>query len=271
MSAIENHSWSESPELFSASLATQQQLLKVHSHEMVDEIFFLGEQNGIIDLDPDTAIMPSTLEAARRAAGAVIDAVDQVMAEPGRAFCAVRPPGHHAESTRGMGFCYFNNIAVGVAHALDTYGLDRIAIVDFDVHYGNGTDDIFGHESRVELFSSYQHPFYPGTPPHTPHFIKLPQGSGGVLFRRQVERQWLPQLHRLKPQLIFISAGFDAHKDDLLGGLMWDETDYRWITRKITDIADQYAKGRVVSSLEGGYTLEALAVSAIEHLAALQP
>lgn len=253
-----------------APKATREQLIRAHSSSHVDSIFGAVPASGSFTIDPDTTMMPATLNAALRAAGAVTNAVDLVMSgEFRQIFCAVRPPGHHAEYDRAMGFCFFNNIAVGVTHALANYDLQRIAIIDFDVHHGNGTDDIFSNEQRVSLFSSFQHPFYPGTPTHDPHALPLPSGCTGDLFRKKVTDQWLPALHRLKPQIIFISAGFDAHLKDPLGGLQFTEEDYSWITCEIKTIAVQYAAGRIISTLEGGYDLEALASSVVTHIKAL--
>jgi len=189
------------------------------------------------------------------------------------AFCAVRPPGHHAERNRAMGFCYFNNIAVGAAYALEVKGLERVAIVDFDVHHGNGTEDIFENDSRVMFCSSFQHPFYPFTGHETDSAqvvnITLPAGSGGKLFREQTEKHWFPALHEFKPQLLMISAGFDGHLEDEMSQLQFLETDYTWISRRLKEIADQYAEGRIVSSLEGGYALGALGRSVAAHINAL--
>jgi len=253
-----------------APLANREQLLRAHSSDYVDSIFCSAPGSGYLALDPDTTMMPATLNAALRAAGALIDGVERVMSgEFKTIFCAVRPPGHHAEYNRAMGFCLFNNIAVGVAHALANYELQRIAIIDFDVHHGNGTDDIFADEPCVTLFSSFQHPFYPGTPPNDPHAMPLPAGCSGELYRTKVMAQWLPALHKLRPELIFISAGFDGHHQDLLGGLHFTESDYEWITGEIKEIADLYAEGRIISALEGGYQLDALARSAVAHIRAL--
>lgn len=253
-----------------APLATKEQLLRAHSSEHVASIFDAAPAAGYRSLDPDTIMMPATLNAALRAAGAVVDGVERVMSgEFKRIFCAVRPPGHHAEHNRAMGFCFFNNIAVGVSHALTNYTLERIAIIDFDVHHGNGTDDIFAGEPRVTLFSSFQHPFYPGSPTHDPHAMPLPAGCSGEQFRERVKAQWLPALHELKPQLIFISAGFDAHIRDPLAALEFSEEDFGWITAEIKEIAMLYAKGRIISTLEGGYQLDALARSVVCHIRSL--
>lgn len=252
-----------------APLATREQLLQAHSSKLVDSIF-KSTNSGSREIDPDTIMMPATLNAALRSAGAVIDGVDRVMhGEFKTIFCAVRPPGHHAEYHQAMGFCFFNNIAVGVTHALANYDLQRIAIIDFDVHHGNGTDEIFADEPRVTLFSSFQHPFYPGTPIHDPHAMPLPAGTSGEHYREMVTARWLPALHELKPQLIFISAGFDAHFQDPIGGLNFTEADYKWITQEIRDVAELYAGGRIISTLEGGYQIEALASSVVSHLQSL--
>lgn len=204
----------------------------------------------------------------------MVRAVDAVMAgEAKRAFCNVRPPGHHAEADRAMGFCLFNNIAVGIHHALAAHGLQRAALVDFDVHHGNGTEDIFRDEPRVLLCSSFRHPFYPhsGAQPHA-GFIPapLPRGADGAVFRAAVEQHFLPALEAFRPELVCVSAGFDAHRDDPLGGLNLVEADYAWITREICALADRHAQGRVVSVLEGGYDLAALGRCAVAHVGAMQ-
>ncbi|KPJ90442.1 MAG: deacetylase, partial [Gammaproteobacteria bacterium SG8_11] len=224
--------------------------------------------------DPDTAMNEHSLNAALRAAGAVVLGVDLLMSGKEQcAFCNVRPPGHHAEHNRAMGFCFFNNIAVGAAHALQHYGLQRIAIVDFDVHYGNGTEDIFRAEPRVMVFSTFQHPFYPysGADTHLPNMINvpLPAGTRSAPYREAVEQYWLPALRKFKPELIMISAGFDAHCDDHMAGLCLVDEDYAWVTRHIKNIAAETAQGRIISTLEGGYELDALGRSVHAHLAVL--
>lgn len=229
---------------------------------------------GVLELGGDTFMMPKTLEAALRAAGAVVKGVDLVMQRESKAaFCAVRPPGHHAERDRAMGFCYFNNVAIGAAYALAEYGLERVAIIDFDVHHGNGTEHIFERESRVLFCSSFQHPFYPftGHETETDHIVNitLPAGTDGQGFRREVELHWGPALHHFKPQLVMISAGFDAHISDEMSHLRLREADYDWVTTLLKGIADQYADGRIVSTLEGGYDHGALARSVMSHLDAL--
>jgi acetoin utilization deacetylase AcuC-like enzyme len=227
--------------------------------------------SGLTYLDPDTALNPHTLDAARHAAGAVVNGVDLAMAGACRAaFCAVRPPGHHAERERAMGFCVFNSVAVGAAHALEAYGLERVAIVDFDVHHGNGTEQIFTGDHRVLMVSTFQHPLYPysGLDNDDPKMVNvpLPAGSGGAEFRAAVRDRWLPALDEHRPQMIFISAGFDAHREDPLANLALVEADYAWVTRELMQVAAAHAEGRIVSSLEGGYALSALGRSVSEHL-----
>jgi acetoin utilization deacetylase AcuC-like enzyme len=189
------------------------------------------------------------------------------------AFCSVRPPGHHAERDRAMGFCLFNNIAAGAAHALEAYALERIAIIDFDVHHGNGTEDIFRNDPRVMMASIFQHPFYPysGVAGRSERMVNVPlaAGSGGEIFRKVISQFWMPELERFKPQMLFVSAGFDAHQDDELASLNLVEEDYAWVTEKIREAAQKYASGRIVSALEGGYALPALGRSVAAHLSVL--
>jgi acetoin utilization deacetylase AcuC-like enzyme len=220
---------------------------------------------------------PYSLAAARRAAGAGVLAVEEVMAgRADNAFCAVRPCGHHATQRRPMGFCIFNNVAVAAAFALEKSGLERVAIVDFDVHHGNGTEDIFAAapwEERVLMVGLFQHPFYPGSgvKPLGPNMINVPLSAGtdGAVARTVAREKWFPALEDFEPQLILISAGFDAHRDDLLGGLALVEDDYVWMTRELMALAARHSAGRVVSMLEGGYNLEALGASAVAHVRAL--
>jgi len=257
-----------------APLVSREHLDRVHDPDYVTGIFAEAPYEGMLRLDGDTFMMPQTLDAALRAAGAVVHGVDLVMDnQAGSAFCAVRPPGHHAERHRAMGFCYFNNVAVGAAYTLDVHGLDRVAVIDFDVHHGNGTEDIFQHDPRVLFCSSFQHPFYPftGHETETDHVINIPlaAGAGGKIFREQVEANWLPALKGFQPQLLLISAGFDAHAEDEMGQLRLNELDYAWITSELRMIADSYAEGRIVSTLEGGYALSALGRSVMAHLDAL--
>lgn len=259
---------------YEAPLATRAQLIRVHDPDYVDHIFKIAPQSGLVCLDPDTCMNLHSLKAALHAAGAVVLAVDLVMENKARAaFCNVRPPGHHAEKSRAMGFCIFNNVAVGVAHAIEQYQLKRIAIVDFDVHHGNGTQDIFQLDERVLFCSSFQHPFYPdsGADTNNHHIINipLPAGTTGEKYRNAVEEKWLHAIDRFKPEMIFFSAGFDAHTEDEMAGLNLIESDYAWVTEKVRDIANQHCPGRLVSVLEGGYALHALGRSAAVHISKL--
>jgi acetoin utilization deacetylase AcuC-like enzyme len=231
-------------------------------------------RNGLAHLDPDTALCPHSLTAALRAAGAAVQATDMVISGAAEtAFCNIRPPGHHAERGRAMGFCVFNNVAVAAAHALAQHGLERVAIVDFDVHHGNGTEDIFRNDPRVLMVSTFQHPFYPysGVEGRSKRMVNipLPAYTDGTGFRRAVESHWLPALNRFQPQAIYISAGFDAHREDDMASLGLVETDYVWVTRQIRDVAEQHASGRIVSVLEGGYNLDALGRSVTAHIKVL--
>jgi acetoin utilization deacetylase AcuC-like enzyme len=218
-----------------------------------------------------------SLDAARRAAGAGMIAVDEVIAgRSSNAFCAVRPCGHHATRVASMGFCIFNNIAVAAAYALQTKGLERIAVIDFDVHHGNGTEDMFSApqwRERVLMASFFQHPFYPysGTERPAPNMINVPlaAGSGGAAVKAAVEEEWLPALEKFMPEMIFISAGFDAHREDLLGGMSLVEADYEWMTQQLMELAARHSRQRVVSMLEGGYNLSALGRSAVAHVKTL--
>lgn len=225
-------------------------------------------------LDPDTSLNAHTWNAALRAAGAALAATDAVMAgDIDNAFCAVRPPGHHAGKNEGMGFCFFNSVALAARHALERHGLHRVAIVDFDVHHGNGTEDIIDGDQRILMLGFYQHPFYPegGARSSASNLLNLPvpAHTRGGAVRELVMQHWLPRLHAYRPEMVFISAGFDAHRDDELGQLGLLEDDYHWLTRQIRTVADQYAQGRIVSCLEGGYDLGALARSVEAHLRAL--
>jgi len=256
-----------------APLATRELLEAVHDPEYIDQIFAASPSEGLVWVDGDTAMNPHSLNAALRAAGAVALGVDLVMeGKAKQVFCAVRPPGHHAERHRAMGFCLFNNIAVGAYHALDRYGLERVAIVDFDVHHGNGTEDIVSGDRRVLFCSTFQHPFYPhsGFDSTAANVVNapLPAGSGGRVFREAVETHWLPRLEAFAPQLILVSAGFDAHQADDMANLNLVDADYAWVTRRLCEQAQRSATGRVVSSLEGGYELHALARSVEAHLKA---
>jgi len=257
-----------------APKATREQLLRVHDQHYVDQVFELSPEEGLEWLDGDTAMNPYTLRAALHAAGAAVKAVDLVLTGSSRtAFCAVRPPGHHAERARGMGFCFFNNVAVGAAHALAEHGLQRVAIVDFDVHHGNGTEDIFSGNPQVLCCSTFQHPFYPysGSDSHVHNIINVPLAAGtdGAAFRQAVTERWLPALHEYEPQLILISAGFDAHREDDMGQMNLLEFDYAWVTSQLVEVARRHSAGRIVSTLEGGYHLLALARSVNAHIESL--
>jgi acetoin utilization deacetylase AcuC-like enzyme len=229
---------------------------------------------GYAQIDPDTLMNPHTWSAALRAAGAALAATDAVIAgELESAFCAVRPPGHHACRDTAMGFCFFNNIAIAAKYALERHSLERVAIVDFDVHHGNGTEDILGGDERVLMVGFFQHPFYPysGTEGHAANMVNLPVPAytRGMAIRELVEQAWMPRLEDFKPQMIFISAGFDAHREDDLGQLGLVEADYTWIAMQVKEIAKKYASGRIVSTLEGGYNLSALGRSVEAHLRVL--
>jgi len=259
---------------YDAPLATREQLERVHPPEYIDFIAASAPSHGIHHLDPDTAMSPGTWQAALRAAGAGVLATDLVMQGKVRAaFCAVRPPGHHAERAKPMGFCFFNNIAVAMRHALEAWGLQRVAVVDFDVHHGNGTEDIFAGDMRTLMVSMFQHPFYPysGTENPAPNMCNIPVKAGlrGDAFRALVTEQWLPRLKEFAPEMIFISAGFDAHYEDDMASLGLVESDYAWVTERLVEVARQRAQGRIVSMLEGGYALSALARSVTAHIKAL--
>nr|WP_297357494.1 histone deacetylase family protein [uncultured Caldimonas sp.] len=239
--------------------------------DLMEQVAASGERRAI---DMDTVVCPHTWAAALRSAGAAVAATDAVIdRELENAFCAVRPPGHHAMRAQAMGFCFFNNVAVAARHALDVRRLKRVAIVDFDVHHGNGTEDIFAGDDRVLMVSFFQHPLYPysGTEASADNMVNLPVPAytRGMEIRELIEAVWIPRLERFKPEMIFISAGFDAHREDDLGQLGLVEADYEWITRRVKDVAERHAKGRIVSCLEGGYNLSALARSVAAHVRVL--
>ncbi|GGP19444.1 histone deacetylase family protein [Silvimonas iriomotensis] len=251
--------------------ATYEQLARVHDREYLDKLALMSPLHGYVHLDPDTAINSFSLRAAYHAAGAGISAVDMMMrGQIHNAFCAVRPPGHHAEHARAMGFCLFNNVAVAAAHAMAEYGLTRVAVVDFDVHHGNGTEDIFCKDERVLMTGWFQHPFFPycGDVPRGENMknVPKPRATTGPDFRAMVSEHWLPALHDFKPQLIVVSAGFDAHREDDMSSMGLVESDYAWVTQEIVKVADEHAQGRVVSMLEGGYDLSSLARSVAVHV-----
>ena len=259
-----------------APLATREQLLRVHSVTHVEHILASAPSDGTHRLDEDTLMSPGSVEAGLRAAGAVVAAVDAVLTgATQRAFCAVRPPGHHATRDQAMGFCLFNNIAIGAAHALVTHGLKRVAIADFDVHHGNGTQAIFEREPRVLFVSSHQSPLYPDSGREDERGVgnivngTLSPGAGSHEFRELWDGVLLPRLHAFKPQLLLVSAGFDAHRNDPLADIRLGQEDYAWITERLVGVARTHAAGRMVSTLEGGYDLAALAASVAAHVSML--
>ena len=259
---------------YDAPLASFEQLLRVHSASHLERLKRASPALGVVHLDPDTAMNPHTWQAALRAAGAGVMAVDLVLSgAAANAFCAVRPPGHHAERENAMGFCFFNNIAVAAMHALVAHGLSRVAIVDFDVHHGNGTEERFSNDPRVLMVGMFQHPFYPysGIDHPAPNMVNvpLPAGTGSDEFRSAVSEVWLPRLREFAPQLLLVSAGFDAHNEDDMGGMRLTEKDYAWVTEQIKAVTDEVAQGRLVSMLEGGYVLSSLARSVAAHLRVL--
>jgi acetoin utilization deacetylase AcuC-like enzyme len=258
--------WQQAPR------ASRGQLLRAHDERLLAAVLESDPQ-GLLQLDPDTVLSPHSAEAALHAAGAGVAAVDAVLAgRTRRAFCAVRPPGHHATADTAMGFCLFNNIAVAARHAVDRHGLERVAIVDFDVHHGNGTQAIFEHEPRVLYASSHQWPLYPESGARSEtgcgnvFNAPLPKGSGGEAFRAAWRDELLPAVDAFKPQLLLVSAGFDGHRRDPLAGLLLESADFAWLTRELAALADRHADGRLVSMLEGGYDLEALAECSVAHV-----
>ena len=260
-----------------APRATRQQLERVHPADFVDFVLSHVPEQGHAALDGDTMLSPGSGEAALRAAGALCAAVDAVVAgEADNAFCAVRPPGHHAEPQRAMGFCLFSNAALAAFHARSEHRLQRIAVIDFDVHHGNGTQAAFWDEADLLYASTHQMPLYPGTGAADEQGahnnilnVPLPPGSGSEAFRRAMSDRILPRLVAFQPQLMLISAGFDAHAGDPLAGLLLEEEDYHWATEELCRIADHACRGRLVSTLEGGYDLDALGLSAAAHVRAL--
>lgn len=262
--------WQDAPS------ATRNTLELVHPAQQVDAVLGAIPRNGLSSLDADTLISPASGEAALRAVGAVTAAIDRVIVgEASNAFCAVRPPGHHAEPDRAMGFCLFNSIAIGARHAQTVHGLKRIAIVDFDVHHGNGTQAAFEDDASVFFASSHQYPLYPGTGAADErglgNILNLPLAAGmqGARFRRIYETQMLPALDAFAPEMILVSAGFDAHRADPLAGLELEASDFVWIADRLVEAAARHCGGRLVSVLEGGYDLRALSDSVAAHVTSL--
>ncbi len=252
-------------------LVTNEQIERAHDKKYLNNIESnapTSEQDTVY-LDQDTRMSYHSLEAAKRSAGAVILATDLVLNnEVNNAFCSVRPPGHHAKHNSSMGFCIYNNVMVGVYHALAN-GLERVALLDFDVHHGNGSENIIADDDRILFCSTFQDPYYPNEPyKNNEHIIcsGLPFGAGSDEFRNEVNTKWIPALDKFKPEIIFVSAGFDAHKDDFIAGLNFTTDDYNWISKMIVNIADKYCSGRVISTLEGGYNTESLADSVEAYL-----
>jgi acetoin utilization deacetylase AcuC-like enzyme len=259
---------------YDAPLATEAQLGRAHAINYVHELMEASPKEGYHKVDPDTDMNPFTVRAALRAAGAAVQATDLVISgQVPTAFCSVRPPGHHAERSAAMGFCFFNNVAVGIRHALDVHGLERVALIDFDVHHGNGSEDIFRGDDRVLMCSIFEQGLYPynGEKAVGPNMMNvgLPARSGSDKFREAVATQWVPALDAFAPQLIYISAGFDAHREDDMGNLGLVDADYAWVTRQLMGVAQRHCQGRIISCLEGGYVLNPLARSVAEHVKVL--
>jgi len=256
--------------------ADREDLLRVHSPRHVESILGAVPKTGHVGIDADTVLSPASGEAALRAAGAVVAAVNAVVAREGdNAFCAVRPPGHHAEPLQAMGFCLFNNAAIGALRARQVHGLARVAVIDFDVHHGNGTQAAFEMDGSLFYASTHQYPLYPGTgsagETGVGNIVNVPLRpmSGSGQFRLALTQRILPALDAFRPEFVLVSAGFDAHRDDPLAQLMLGEADYTWVTERLLEIAYRHAKGRLVATLEGGYDLPALAASAAAHVRVL--
>jgi len=257
-----------------AATVDRSQLLRVHDAAYIDAVEAASPNTGLHMLDPDTSMCPYSLEAAYHAAGGAVLAVDLVAGgEAANAFVACRPPGHHATRSQAMGFCIFNNVAVAAAHALEQHGLERVAIVDFDVHHGNGTEDIFRHDPRAMLCSTFQHPFYPfcGADTGSDHIVNvpLPAGTTGTAYREAFSARIMPRLETFRPQMLFFSAGFDGHREDDMAQFGLVEADYIWITEQVMGVAARHAGRRIVSVLEGGYDLSALGRSVAAHIKTL--
>lgn len=262
---------------YNARAVTEEQVYRVHPQAHVRSLELSQPDEGemLVEIDDDTLIGPRTMHAASLAAGAVVRATEQILKnQADNVFCAVRPPGHHAERVESMGFCFLNNVAIGVEHARQNFGIKRVAIVDFDVHQGNGTVDIFKNDPDVLVCSSFQHPFFPWrfADSEWDNIVNTPLNAGcnSLEFRKKVEESWLPALQIHRPEMIFISAGFDAHKDDPMGETNLTEEDFYWVTKLLMDVAGTYCNNRIVSVLEGGYNLSSLAHSAHKHIEALK-
>lgn len=259
---------------YDAPLATEEQIVRAHAKEYLAELIDSAPEQGIRHLDPDTAMSPNTMKAALRSAGAGVLATDLVLkGEIENAFCAVRPPGHHAERAKAMGFCFLNNVAIAARHALEAHGLQRVAVIDFDVHHGNGTENIFRDDPRVLMVSIFQHPFYPYSGTETPSAnmvnVPVPAGTRGDAFRQIVSDVWLPALREYRPEMLFVSAGFDAHYEDDMGSCGLVESDYVWVTDQLKGLAAECGHRRIVSILEGGYSLSAVGRSVVAHIKSL--
>ncbi|RVU81746.1 histone deacetylase family protein [Leucothrix sargassi] len=259
---------------YDAPKANIPELERAHERQYVEIIFNNAPSRGLQQLDPDTSMNEFTLKAAQHAAGAGILATDLVVSgKVKRAFCNVRPPGHHATKKEAMGFCVFNNVAIAALHAIEHHKLKRVAIVDFDVHHGNGTEDILAHHPQVLFCSTYQHPYYPNSAGESIEAkmvnVPLPLGTKSVDYRHAVQDTWLPALKKFKPEIIYISAGFDSHIDDEMGGFSLLDSDFIWLTDEVCKIANDSAQGRVISMLEGGYDLVSLGRCATEHVRVL--
>lgn len=272
--ALKRYAFKAPVKFYEAPPVSREQLIGVHDESYVDWILSVAPQEGMIGIDADTWMNPHTYQAAQLAAGAVILAVDLVMkGQVQSAFCNIRPPGHHAEREKAMGFCFFNNVAVGAMYAMTQYQLQRIAIIDFDVHHGNGTQSIFQRDKRVLYCSSFEHPFYPGYEEEmdNEHILSVPLAAGTTseMFRSAIEAAWFDKIAAFQPQLIFFSAGFDAHASDALADLQLTADDYVWLTTHIAKIAKVHSGGKMISVLEGGYNLDALAQCVPLHIDAM--
>lgn len=260
---------------YDAPLASEEQLGRAHAALYVHEMLARAPSEGYERVDPDTLMNPHTMQAALRSAGAAVLATDLVIrGEVNTAFCNVRPPGHHAERSSCMGFCFFNNVAVGIRHALDVHGLTRVALIDFDVHHGNGSADILDGDDRVLMCSIFEKGLYPLGKDEQPGgsnmvHVGMTSRTGSAEFRALVDETWIPALEAFRPQLIYISAGFDAHREDDMGNLGLVDADYEWVTQRLLEVARKHANGRIISCLEGGYVMSPLARSAAAHVKVL--